>query len=302
MSNIFYILIISLFFPGIINRTRAIMSGRKGIPILKHLSNVIVLFNKSSIYGYDSGLIFRLAPTLSLAATVTALFMIPFGDSGALISFNGDFIVVIYLFAISRFVTILAAMSSGSSFEGMGASREALYGAMIEPAIFVCIGALALMTDHTSFSQIYASFIVRNVEMVISLALIYYTLLNICITETGHVPVDDPRTHLELTMIHEVMILDYTGVDLAFIHINQWLKAGIFASLAGGALSACIYHTPGMTALLAMFQAVIIGLIASFKARNKLSKNVTYIASSTAIALVSFAICYLIVNDIHITL
>lgn len=302
MLNIIYILFISLFFTGVINRTRALCSGRKGIPILKHLSNIIVLFNKSSVYGHGSGLLFRLAPTLSLAAVLAALTMIPFGHNTALVSFDGDFIVVFYLFAITRFLTILGALSTGSSFEGMGASREALYGALVEPAIFTTIASLALITGHTSFSQIYFELTAMQIEMVIAIVLLYYVLLKICITETGHVPIDDPRTHLELTMIHEVMILDYSGVDLAFIHITNWIKAGIFAILAGGALASSLEYNQTMTAIFSLSMAVIIGITESFIARNKLSKNATYIASITAIALMSFAICYLIKNNIHITI
>ncbi len=302
MLNIIYILFISLFIPGIINRTRALCSGRKGIPILKHLSNIIVLFNKSSVYGSSSGLLFRLAPTISLAAVLAALLMIPFGHRGAIISFEGDFVIVFYLFAITRFLTILGALSTSSSFEGMGASREALYGALVEPAIFTTIASLSLITGYTSFSQIYLELTAARIEMVIAIILLYYVLMKICITETGHVPIDDPRTHLELTMIHEVMILDYSGVDLAFIHISNWIKAGIFAVLASGALSSSFELNQLMTILFSILMAVIIGVIESFMARNKLSKNATYIASITAITLMAFAICYLIKNNIHITL
>ncbi len=302
MLNIIYILLISLFIPGIINRIRARLSGRIGIPILKHLSTIIVLFNKSITYARGSGILYRLSPTISLAAVLAALTMIPFGKREALINFDGDFIVVIYLLAITRFMTILASMSTGSSFEGMGASREALYGALVEPAIFVSVGSLALITGNTSFSSIYATLSAMQIEMIIAIILLYYVLLKICITETSRVPVDDPRTHLELTMIHEVMILDYSSVDLAFIHITNWIKGGIFAVLAGSALSATFHHSVIMTAMLALLQAAIIGFIESFSARNKMTKNATYIVAITAVALMVFAICYLIKNNIYITL
>lgn len=302
MVNIILILLISLFIPGVINRTRARLSGRMGIPVLKHLSTVIVEVNKGSIYDQNCGLLFRLAPIISLGAVLTALLMIPFGRSEALISFEGDFVAVIYLFAVSRFITIVGAMGTGSSFEGMGASREALYGALIEPAIFVVIGALALISGNSSFSAIYSSISAVDTETIIATIILYYVLLRVGVVETGHLPVDDPRTHLELTMVHEVMVLDYSGIDLAFINIANWIKGGIFTVLAGGIVTSSFSYNATATVLFALLQGVIIGVIESFSARNKLSKNATYIVAVTATALMAFTICYLITNDINITL
>ena len=123
-------------------------------------------------------------------------------------------------------------MDTGSSFEGMGASREALYGALVEPALLLTTATLALMTGHTSFATIFSAATPVEVRFTIILLLLGYLLTKIFIVEQGRIPVDDPRTHLELTMIHEVMCLDYGGIDLAFIQIAGWLKGAALAVLA----------------------------------------------------------------------
>ena len=124
----------------------------------------------------------------------------------------------------SRVALILAAMDTGSSFEGMGASREALYGALVEPALMLVFGTLALISGFTSFASIFSTEIGEDTQLIVVLLLVAYILTKIVFTESGRIPVDDPRTHLELTMIHEVMCLDYCGVDLAFIKMGTWLK------------------------------------------------------------------------------
>ena len=132
---------------------------------------------------------------------------------------------------------ILAAMDTGSSFEGMGASREALYGALVEPALMLVFGTLALLSGYTSFDAIFSGDAVNGVQLVVVLLLAAYVLVKIVFTEAGRVPVDDPRTHLELTMIHEVMCLDYCGVDLAYIKMAGWLKTAALSVLAADAVA-----------------------------------------------------------------
>lgn len=129
-------------------------------------------------------------------------------------------------------------MDTGSSFEGMGASREALYGALVEPALMLVFGTLALLSGYTSFAAIFSGDAVNGVQLVVVLLLAAYVLVKIVFTEAGRVPVDDPRTHLELTMIHEVMCLDYCGVDLAYIKIGGWLKTAALSVLAADAVAA----------------------------------------------------------------
>jgi len=232
LLNILLLVAVALSITGVVNRTRARLAGRRGPRFTQHLHNTALLLRKGAVYSTTTSALFRTAPALYLAAAVTALLFIPVGDLPPVVSFPGDLVCFIYLLALSRAALILAAMDTGSSFEGMGASREALYGALVEPALLLTTATLALMTGHTSFAAIFSAATPVEVRFTIILLLLGYLLTKIFIVEQGRIPVDDPRTHLELTMIHEVMCLDYGGIDLAFIQIAGWLKGAALAVLA----------------------------------------------------------------------
>lgn len=219
LLNILLLVAVALSITGVVNRTRARLAGRRGPRFTQHLHNTALLLRKGAVYSTTASALFRTAPALYLAAAVTALLFIPVGDLPPVVSFPGDLVCFIYLLALSRAALILAAMDTGSSFEGMGASREALYGALVEPALLLTTATLALMTGHTSFAAIFSAATPVEVRFTIILLLLGYLLTKIFIVEQGRIPVDDPRTHLELTMIHEAMCLDYCGIDLAFIQI-----------------------------------------------------------------------------------
>ena len=236
LLNILLLVAVALSITGVVNRTRARLAGRRGPRFTQHLHNTALLLRKGAVYSTTTSALFCTAPALYLAAAVTALLFIPVGDLPPVVSFPGDLVCFIYLLALSRAALILAAMDTGSSFEGMGASREALYGALVEPALLLTTATLALMTGHTSFAAIFSAATPVEVRFTIILLLLGYLLTKIFIVEQGRIPVDDPRTHLELTMIHEVMCLDYGGIDLAFIQIAGWLKgAALGFRLAQGA-------------------------------------------------------------------
>ena len=297
MIAILFILIAAAGLTGIINRTRARLAGRKGIRFGQHLYNAVLLLRKGSVYSTTAGFIFRLAPLVYLAGIVSAALFVPFGGYSALFHFEGDVVLFAYLMALSRFFLILGALDTGSSFEGMGAAREALYGALVEPALFFVFGTLALMTGYTSFSSMFAALGAGTPETVIVTLLLAYVIIKLIQIEGGRIPVDDPRTHLELTMVHEVMILDYSGFDLALIHIGSWVKMGALATLGGGVIAATIPYK-GLTALLIPVLVVCIGIfigcIESFKARNRLNKNAIYIVTTTSLALFAFLLVYII--------
>jgi formate hydrogenlyase subunit 4 len=288
---------------GIINRTRAWFSGRKGIRFGQHLHNVRLLLRKGTVYSSTGGFVLRIAPPLYAAGIAAAALFVPLGASGALLHFEGDVVVFACLLALSRFVLILGALDTGSSFEGMGAAREALYGALIEPALFFIFGTLALMTGCTSFSAMFAALSAGTPETVIVTLLLAYVLIKLIQIEAGRIPVDDPRTHLELTMVHEVMILDYSGFDLALIHIGSWIKTGALATLAAGVIAGTLPHAgarfPVLLALVALIGAYI-GGIESFKARNRLSRNTTWIVTTVSLALFAFLLVYIIKLNINL--
>ena len=293
-------LFVALMLPGIIVRARALLAGRKGAPFYQHISRLGALLCKAPVYSSATGFVFRLAPVVYLASTVAAMLLVPVGDFSAVLAFNGDIVLFCYLLALGRVMLILAAMETGSSIDGMGASREALYGALLEPALFLVAGTLALVSDSLSFSQVFAGVGSGTPEMVVVMVLVMYALFKIMLVEAGRIPVDDPRTHLELTMIHEAMVLDYSGFDLALITLAGWIKAGLLAVLAASAFASVLYWDTIVVLLLGLAAGLAIGIVESFLARSRMARNSTYIVTILAVALVAFVIAFLLLNQIRI--
>ena len=293
-------LFVALMLPGMIVRTRALLAGRKGAPFYQHISRLGALLCKAPVYSSATGFVFRLAPVVYLASTVAAMLLVPVGDFSAVLAFNGDIVLFCYLLALGRVMLILAAMETGSSIDGMGASREALYGALLEPALFLVAGTLALVSDSLSFSQVFAGVGSGTPEMVVVMVLVMYALFKIMLVEAGRIPVDDPRTHLELTMIHEAMVLDYSGFDLALITLAGWIKAGLLAVLAASAFASVLYWDTIVVLLLGLAAGLAIGIVESFLARSRMARNSTYIVTILAVALVAFVIALLLLNQIRI--
>lgn len=299
--NTLLMLAVAVSITGVINRTRAVLAGRKGLRFFQHLFDAKVLLGKGAVYSPTTGILFRLAPCVCLASSLAACLFIPVADLDPLLSFDGDVVMVAYLLALSRVSLILAALDTGSSFEGMGASREALYGALIEPAIMLSMATLAMLSGYTSLADIFSTARSLDVNLTIVVLLAAYVFLKIMFVEAGRVPVDDPRTHLELTMIHEVMCLDYSGIDLAMIQIAGWLKTAVFAMIAADAVAAAVCFDWLLAAPLAVVVAGLsVGITESMRARNKLSRNSTYILTVTAMSALIFLVGYLLLQNIEI--
>jgi formate hydrogenlyase subunit 4 len=300
MAGFILIVVAAFFFPGIILRTKSLASGRKGPGIFQPLKDIVVLFRKGSVFSNTTGIIFRIAPSVTLATVSGAMLLLPFAEQKAVISFEGDFIFFAYLLALGKFFTIIAALDTGSSFEGMGASREALFSMLVEPAFFVLLATFAMFTGYTSFSVIFNHFYVTGNDYVLIYSIIgAYLFVQIAMVENSRLPVDDPKTHLELTMIHEVMILDYSGFDKALIHIGTYLKFAIYGSLIYNLVVPAGWNIMLQIGLFVAVQglfAVVIGFTESFRARNKMNKNPKFILTLSAIALIAF-IVILILTD-----
>lgn len=301
LLNTLLMIVVALSITGVINRTRAVLAGRKGIRFFQHVYNVRLQLRKGAVYSTTTTALFRIAPCFYLGAAIVAFLFIPIADLEPLLSFHGDIILVAYLLALSRVAIILAAMDTGSSFEGMGAAREALYGALVEPALMMAMATLALFCGYASFADIFSTAQELDMNLTIVLLLVAYVFVVILFVEAGRVPVDDPKTHLELTMIHEVMCLDYSGVDMAMIHIAGWLKNAIFAVIAANAVSVAISFHWQFTVPLAIFGAGLsIGIVESFRARNKLSRNTTYILTIVAMSALVLLTGFLLIQNIEI--
>src|SRR5512147_2012678 len=157
MLSIFLILLTSFFITGIIIRTKSIMSGRKGPGILQPMRDIIRCLRTGSVFSKTTSFIFQVAPTVYIATILMAILFIPFGNRQGILSFNGDFVFFAYALALGKFFMIISALDTGSSFEGMGASREALYSMLIEPAFFILMGSFSLLTGFTSFVDIFGA-------------------------------------------------------------------------------------------------------------------------------------------------
>jgi formate hydrogenlyase subunit 4 len=302
MIGFILILIAAIFFPGIILRTKSILSGRTGPGLFQPYQDIKVLMMKGSVFSKSSGIIFQIAPAITLASIICAILLIPFARQNAIISFEGDFVFFIYLLAFGKFFAIIAALDTGSSFEGMGANREALYSMLVEPAFFILLATFAMFTGYTSFSDIFSNFFISESHYVLIYSMIgFYLFAQIAMIENSRLPVDDPKTHLELTMIHEVMILDNSGFDKALIHIGSYLKFAIFGALIYNVVVPAGWNIFLQAALFLMVQVVfatIVGLLESFRARNKMGKNPKFILTLSAIALIAFMIILILTEKL----
>jgi formate hydrogenlyase subunit 4 len=229
-------LLLAPLLPGVINRVKAAFAGRHGPPLLQLYFDLWKLLRKGAVYSRTTTRVFRLAPSLVLAAVLVALALMPAPGAPALVGFQGSMLLFVGLFALVRFVMIIAALDTGSSFEGMGASREAQYGTLAEPVMLLVLGALAVATGSLSLDGMFGGLaLVAGRTLAPAMGLLAVALLIVTLVENSRIPFDDPDTHLELTMIHEVMILDYGGPDLAFMLYASSLKLWIF-----GALLVCL--------------------------------------------------------------
>lgn len=302
MIGFILILVTALFFPGIILRTKSILSGRKGPGVFQPWKDIRVLMMKGSVISKSTGLIFQIAPSITLASIACAILLIPFARQNAIISFEGDFVFFAYLLAFGRFFAIISAMDTGSSFEGMGANREALFSMLVEPAFFILLATFAMFTGYTSFSDIFGNFFITDSHYVLIYSLIgFYLFAQIAMIENSRLPVDDPKTHLELTMIHEVMILDNSGFDKALIHIGSYLKFAVFGTLIYNVMVPAGWNIFLQTALFLLVQmafAVIVGMLESFRARNKMGKNPKFILTLSAISLIAFMIILILTEKL----
>ena len=303
MTGFILILISAFFFPGIILRTKSILSGRKGPGVFQPVKDIYVLLRKGSVFSRTTSLVFQIAPVITLSCIISSLLVIPFANQESIISFEGDFVFFSYMLALGKFFAIIAALDTGSSFEGMGANREAFFSMLVEPAFFILMATFAMFTGFTSFSDIFSQFFITGNHYVLIYSIIgFYLFIQIALIENSRVPVDDPKTHLELTMIHEVMILDNSGFDKALIHMGTYLKFAIYGSLMYNVIVPSEWNIYLQTALFFTVQvvfAIIIGFVESFRARNKMNKNPKFILSVSAIALIAFMIILVLTEKLN---
>lgn len=273
--------ILSLVFcpllPGLINKVKARLVGCKGASVWQLYYDLFKLLRRGSVYSHTSTWILRMAPLLSMAALLTGMLFLPFAFADSPFAFDGDVVLFFYLLGLARMFSVLAALDTGSSFAGMGASREMQFATLIEIGLFCIIAFLVLLTGHFSLSGLLNGFGTSAWSLggaaMLLVAIAFFIIL---LSENCRVPFDDPDTHLELTMIHEAMILDYGGPDLALIHYAAALKLWLFSAIWVLIIMPAGLFT-GLTALpvflvAQILVAVLLGVVESVTARFRFLK------------------------------
>lgn len=296
-------LAVAPFLLGVINRTKAFFGGRNGNPFFQPYYDLGRLLQKGAVYSVTTSWVFRAGPMVGLTCLLLCLTIVPFAHNRGIVSFAGDFVLLAYLLGLARLSTVLMALDTGSAFEGMGANREVLFSALAEPAFMLGLAAVARETLYDpvnlgaltewSLAQLHQH---PRLEWwshsggLLALVLVSWFIVLTC--ENSRIPVDDPTTHLELTMIHEVMVLDHCGPDYAFILYGQALKMWIFASLLVGTLLPLntgillVDTVLNLTACVGVCMTV--GILESCIARLKMPRVPQLLVAASALSVLAF--------------
>lgn len=289
IMNLFIILFLPFIMLGIIKKTKAFWGGRKGVKLLQPWYDFVRLLKKEPVVSSTTSFVFKIAPVIALATSITAGLFVPTVAGFSIITMDFAFIIFAYILGFGKFFSIISAMDTGSSFEGMGASREACFTALIEPAFFIVMASVCAVVGVFTFQSLNVFLHNTDIIGVCIILLAVMALFIMMLTETSRVPVDDPATHLELTMIHEVMVLDNSGADLAFLSWASAIKMVLISSIIS-ALVIPVSLPFGLSALyyFALLFAIsfAIGTVESAIARFRMSHVIEFVFAMSAIALV----------------
>jgi formate hydrogenlyase subunit 4 len=239
---------------GFVRKVKARALGRKGPPLIQPYRDLLRLIRKEAVIAENASWLFRATPYLVFAGTWVAASLVPTFASGLMFSWSADLIAIIALLASARFFLALAGMDVGTAFGGIGSSREVMIASLAEPAMIMIVFTLALVAGSTQLSTIAATFAESDVGLRVSLGLALIALILVAIAENGRIPVDNPATHLELTMVHEAMILEYSGRHLAVLELAASLKLLLYISVI-----ACVFVPWGIEAATPA-AAILLGL------------------------------------------
>jgi formate hydrogenlyase subunit 4 len=295
-SGILNLIIVMVLAPlplGVVNRIKAKMAGRKGPPLLQLYYDLIKLLRKGAVFSHTTTPLFYVGPIIALMAIIIALLFLPYGKQVSPFGFSGDLVFFIYLLALARIFTVIAAMDTGSAFEGMGSSRELGFAVLVEVAVVICLAAIAKTTHSFKLSEMmsvvsFSQWQHNSEVLFLMLAALFVALL----VENCRIPFDDPNTHLELTMIHEVMILDHSGPDLAVLLYTAALKFWLFATLCAQILVPVSTGSLWIDQLLiyaaVLVVAVLVGITESVTARLRLVKVPEMLLIACALSILAF--------------
>jgi formate hydrogenlyase subunit 4 len=251
------LLVLSLapLFTGFVRKVKARLNRRRGPPLIQPYLDLVRLTRKEVVLADSASWLFRVTPYLVFAATWVAASLVPTFRTGLLFSWSADLIAIIALLGSGRFFLALAGLDVGTSFGGIGSSREMMIASLAEPAMIMIVFTLALIAGSTQLSTVAEFMTSPQVGLRVSLGLALIALVMVAIAENGRVPVDNPATHLELTMVHEAMVLEYSGRHLALLELSASLKLILYVSLIG-----CLFAPWGIEAAGAAVPTLVIGI------------------------------------------
>ncbi len=283
-------ILVAPFFSAVILKIKAFFGGKKGPPLLINYYTLIKLFKKGSVYSNSTTAVFKLGPIISLCTSLTVLMFLPIAGHNPIFSFNGDIIFVLYLMGLGRFFTIAAAMDTASPFEGMGAAREAYFPIICEATMFMILIFFYKLTGELQLSAYFTQGNTIGLWSMTGAPLFFIVIafFIILLTENSRVPVDDPATHLELTMIHEVMVLDHSGPDFGLIELGSFCKLFFFSTIVSRLILPFDFANSvlGFTVFIAGLAIVYIavGVTESVIARFRMDKVPQFVLTSFALA------------------
>jgi formate hydrogenlyase subunit 4 len=282
------LLLVAPAVPGIATKTKSWLTGRRGAPVTQLYWDLLRLLRKGAVYSSATTWVFRVAPVAGVVAPLLALALLPL-DGRALVSFSGDFVGFAGLIALGRFAFLLGALDPGSSFEGMGASRDAAFASLVEPALFINFLVLVMATGQlTLAASLGGTQSLPWGATAPALVMVAVSLFFVMLAEASRVPVDDPATHLELTMIHEVAALDYSGPDLALVLYGAALRMTLMTALPVLVLVAPARRSPAATLALlvggVLAIAILVGVVESVMARLRVSRVPQFLVAASVLA------------------
>jgi formate hydrogenlyase subunit 4 len=241
LVQMFLVALLGPLLLGVARKVRARLLRRVGPPLLQAYTDIWKLMHKEAVLAHNASWIYRTAPYLIFAATWVAAALIPTYATGLLFSWSADLIAIVALIGTARFALALAGMDVGTAFGGIGSSREMLIASLAEPAMLLIVFTVALVAGTTQLSTIGLLFIHAPIGLRVSLGLALLALVFVAVAENARIPIDNPATHLELTMVHEAMVLEYSGRHLAMIEAAAALKLVLYFSLI-----ACLFFPFGL--------------------------------------------------------
>ncbi|WP_196805644.1 respiratory chain complex I subunit 1 family protein [Sphingobium indicum] len=253
ISQMLLVLLFSPLLTGLVRKVKARLLRRQGPPLLQPYRDLIRLARKEAVVAESASWLFRIVPYIVFAATWVAAALIPTFATGLLFSWSADLIVIIALLGSARFFLALAGMDVGTSFGGIGSSREAMIATLAEPALIMIVFTIALVAGSTQLSTV-ANIMLAGVGLRVSLGMALFALVIVALAENARMPVDNPATHLELTMVHEAMVLEYSGRHLALLELASAIKLLLYCSLI-----ACVFVPWGLAPAGAPLHVHLIG-------------------------------------------